>query len=77
MKRDLICAAVLLTIAAVYFALANGIARSALADEVGPAGLPLVYATILGALGALLAFKTLARYFLLRQTDVEATTPAA
>ena len=41
MKRDLICAAVLLTIAAVYFALANGIARSALADEVGPAGLPL------------------------------------
>jgi len=75
MKRDLICAGLLLAIAAVYFVLADGIGRSALAEEVGPAGLPLVYAMLLGGLGAMLALKTIARYVLLRQAAAEATTP--
>lgn len=62
MKRDLICAAVLLAIAAGYFALASGIGRSALADEVGPAGLPLAYAVLLAGLAIGLALKTLLNY---------------
>jgi len=51
MSRDLICAATLLTISATYYRLASSIGRSALADEVGPAGLPTVYAIILAILG--------------------------
>jgi putative tricarboxylic transport membrane protein len=50
MTRDLICAATLLTISASYYALANNINRSALADAIGPAGLPTVYAIILAVL---------------------------
>ena len=69
MARDLTCAAVLLVIAGVYYVLASGIGRSALSDEVGPAGLPLIYATILGSLAILLALKTGLRYFLARQQE--------
>jgi putative tricarboxylic transport membrane protein len=50
MTRDLLCAATLFTISASYYWLANSIGRSALADEVGPAGLPTVYAIILAVL---------------------------
>ena len=67
MKRDLICAAVLLAIAVGYFALASGIGRSALADEVGPAGLPLAYAALLAALAVALALKTALSYGLVRR----------
>lgn len=66
MARDLTCAAVLFTLAAVYYLFASGIGRSALSDEVGPAGLPLVYATILGGLAILLALKTALRFALAR-----------
>jgi len=59
MVRDLTCAIVLLAIAGAYYVLASGIGRSALADEVGPAGLPIAYATLLAALGLALAVKTL------------------
>ncbi|NIW23717.1 MAG: hypothetical protein GWN29_03695, partial [Gammaproteobacteria bacterium] len=67
MARDLTCAAVLFIIAAAYYVLASGIGRSALSDEVGPSGLPLIYATILGGLAVLLALKTGLRYFIERQ----------
>lgn len=72
MKRDFVCAAVLLAIAAIYFALASGIGRSALADEVGPAGLPLAYAVLLAALAIALALKTSVRYALSRRSEVPA-----
>jgi len=72
MARDFTCAAVLFVIAVVYYVLASGIGRSALADEVGPAGLPLVYATLLGGLAILLALKTAVRYMLARQQEASA-----
>ena len=79
MARDLTCAAVLFVIAAAYYVLASGIGRSALADEVGPAGLPLVYATLLGGLAILLALKTAVRYAIARQaqTASESEKPRA
>lgn len=72
MARDLTCAAVLFVIAAAYYVLASGIGRSALSDEVGPAGLPLVYATILGGLAILLALKTGLRYVIARKAQESA-----
>ncbi len=74
MARDLTCAAVLFFVAAVYYVLASGIGRSALSDEVGPAGLPLVYATLLGGLAILLALKTGLRYVIARQQQADADT---
>ena len=74
MARDFTCAAVLFVIAAVYYVLASGIGRSALSDEVGPAGLPLVYATILGGLAILLALKTGLRYVIARQRQASAAS---
>jgi Tripartite tricarboxylate transporter TctB family len=67
MKRDFICAAVLLAIATGYFTLASGIGRSALADEVGPTGLPFAYAVLLATLAITLALKTGLRYSLGRR----------
>ncbi len=72
MAKDLTCAAVLFVVAAVYYVLASGIGRSALSDEVGPAGLPVVYATILGGLAILLALKTGLRYLIARQRHTHA-----
>ncbi len=66
MTRDLTCSAVLLIISASYYSLASGIGRSALADEVGPAGLPVLYATLLATLALALAAKALLRPLLLR-----------
>lgn len=66
MTRDLTCSAVLLIISASYYSLASGIGRSALADEVGPAGLPILYATLLATLALALAAKALLRPLLLR-----------
>jgi putative tricarboxylic transport membrane protein len=75
MKRDLLCAALLLAIAAAYYGVASGIGRSALADEVGPAGLPLAYAMLLGALGLALAVKAIAGLVLERATANAAEPP--
>ncbi len=66
MARDLICSATLLGIAAGYYSLASGIGRSALSDEVGPGGLPVLYATILASLAIILAVSTLLRASLSR-----------
>ena len=79
MARDLTCAAVLFVIAAAYYVLASGIGRSALSDEVGPSGLPLIYATILGALAILLAIKTGLRHVIARHevAESESDKPSA
>ncbi len=50
MTRDGVLALVLLGIAALYYIAARAIPSSDLADTVGPAGLPTVYATVLAAL---------------------------
>jgi len=61
MRRDLVCALVLLGIAAGYFGLARNINRSALADEVGAHGLPYAYAALLALLALGLAATRLLR----------------
>lgn len=66
MTRDLTCSAILLIISASYYSLASGIGRSALADEVGPAGLPVLYAVLLATLALALAAKAILRPLLLR-----------
>ena len=57
--KDLIGALFLLLVAAGYYAAAGGINQSALADEVGASGLPIVYAIALAALAIALAVKAL------------------
>ena len=52
MKKDLIASALLLCVAAVYYAATVRIPISALADEVGPQGLPTVLAALLALAGA-------------------------
>jgi hypothetical protein len=69
MVRELVCAAFLLALATVYYVLASGIGRSALSDEVGPAGLPLAYATLLGGLAIALALKAIVRGVLDRRAS--------
>ncbi len=65
MARDLTCSAILLVIAAGYYSVASHIGRSALADGVGPAGLPVVYALVLATIALVLAGKAV----LLRAAD--------
>ena len=74
MARQLICSVILLIIAAGYYSVASHIGRSALADEIGPAGLPVVYALVLAAVALALAAKALFRPLLLR--TVAATAAA-
>ncbi len=69
MARELTCAAVLLFVAGSYYALASNIGRSALADEVGPAGLPVVYALVLATIALVLAGQAVLRTLLLRAVD--------
>jgi hypothetical protein len=76
MVRDLTCSAALLIIAASYYALASGIGRSALADEVGPAGLPVLYAAVLAVLALALAAKALLRPSLFPAPDATGAKPA-
>lgn len=61
MTRDLVCSAVLLGLGAGYYLLAAGIGRSALSDEVGPGGLPILYAAILAFLAVAQALTTILR----------------
>ena len=74
MARQLTCSVILLIIAAGYYSVASHIGRSALADEVGPAGLPVVYALVLAAVALALAAKALFRPLLVR--TVAATAAA-
>jgi len=47
MRKDLVSSAILLCIAAAYYALSTGIPSSTLEDSVGPRGLPVVLAALL------------------------------
>ncbi len=59
MLKDLIGALVLLLIAFGYYLLASDINQSALSDEVGAAGLPVVYAALLALIALALAARAL------------------
>ncbi len=59
MQRDLVGAVALLAIAVAYYVLARNLDATALADEVGPAGLPLIYATLLAVLAVMLGVSAL------------------
>ena len=59
MLKDLISALVLLPVAVGYYTLASGIGQSALDDEIGAGGLPVIYATLLAAIALALAAKAL------------------
>ena len=66
MLKDLIGALILLLIAFGYYVLTGNINPSALADEIGAAGVPLVYATLLAAIALTLAAKALISWRLIR-----------
>ena len=59
MLKDLISALILLLIALGYYVLTADINPSALADEIGAAGVPVVYATLLATVALILAAKAL------------------
>ena len=61
MNRDFIAGLVGLLFAIAYYAMATQIQASQLADEVGPAGLPKIYAVLLGGFSALLMVRALLR----------------
>jgi hypothetical protein len=50
--------AICLALAAAYYVMASAIPESALADTVGPQGLPKTYAVVLGALSLVLILKS-------------------
>ena len=66
MARDLVCSIALLVVATGYYYLARGIASSALADEVGSAGLPTIYAFALGSIGLIMALQAVVKGLLNR-----------
>jgi len=72
LARDLVCSIALLAVAAGYYYLARGIASSALADEVGAAGLPTIYAFALGSIGLIMALQAIVKGLLNRAEVREA-----
>ena len=71
MLKDLIGALILLLIASGYYVLTGDINSSALADEIGAAGVPVVYAILLAAIALSLAAKALIRRRFTRAGDLE------
>jgi putative tricarboxylic transport membrane protein len=61
MARDLVTGGLALALAAAYFAAADALPRSMLADRVGADGVPKALAVALGALGVLQIARTLLR----------------
>lgn len=61
MARDLVCSIVLAAVAATYYVMARGIGSSALADEVGASGLPIIYAMMLAGIALLMALSVASR----------------
>ena len=59
MRRDLVCSAILLCIAVLYYAAATGIQVSTLEDEVGPRGLPTVLAALLAMVAIIMGVRAL------------------
>lgn len=74
--KDLLTALILLLAAGGYYAGSRGIARSALADEVGAAGLPVVYASALAALALALVIKSFLSWWLVGRNGVRARSRA-
>ncbi len=64
MPKDLAGAILLLLVAAGYYALAGGINPSALDDGVGAAGIPVIYAALVAAMGLALAARVAAARWL-------------
>lgn len=58
-RRDLVCAALGLALAAAYYTAADALPRSLLADDVGADGVPKLLAVALAALSALLGARGL------------------
>ena len=61
LSKDFICSLVLLVIAAGYYFFASSIGTSALADEVGAAGLPTMYSLALAGIALVLALQAMLR----------------
>lgn len=61
MRRDLVCAALGLALAVVYWLAANALPQSFLSDAVGADGLPKAYAVVLAVLSALIAARAISR----------------
>ena len=59
MRRDLVCSAILLCIAVLYYAAATGIQVSTLEDEIGPRGLPTVLAALLAMVAIIIGVRAL------------------
>ena len=59
MNRDFVFGSAALALAAIYYVLAAAIPESALADTVGPQGLPKIYALLLGGLSILLIARSI------------------
>jgi putative tricarboxylic transport membrane protein len=77
MPRDLACSAVLLAIAGGYYAAASGIGRSALADEVGPSGLPIVYSILLAVLALIIGVQAILQSILRARAAATEPVPSA
>ena len=59
MRRDLVCSAILLCIAALYYLAATGIQVSTLEDEIGPRGLPAVLSALLAMAAIVIGVRAL------------------
>src|SRR5258707_8150248 len=59
MRRYLVCSAILLCIAALYYLAATGIQQSTLEDEIGPRGLPTVLAALLAMVAIVIGVRAL------------------
>jgi len=73
MLKDLIASLLLLLVAIVYFVLSLDINQSALADEVGAAGLPFVFTCALGFLAFALLGKAALKWALARRRDISSS----
>lgn len=77
MLKDLLTSLLLFGAAVAYFVLATRINQSALADDFGAAGLPRIYACLLGAIALALAGKSMVSQRLLRGPGANATDGVA
>jgi hypothetical protein len=59
MRKDLLLSAILLCIAAFYYAVSTDIPSSTLEDEVGPRGLPTVLAALLAMVAIVIAVRAI------------------
>jgi hypothetical protein len=59
MRRDLVCSAILLCVAALYYLATTSIQTSTLEDEIGPRGLPTVLAALLAMVAIVIGVRAL------------------